>query len=245
MAKSVLFGATSAIGIEVAKLMAGQGDELFLVARDPQKLQAVERDLRARGAQVKGSRAIDLRQTEHHLTLFREIQSALGGIDHALIAYGTLSNQKACEQDFTLAAHEIQTNFVSCVSLLTNLANQMEQKRHGVIAVISSVAGDRGRQSNYIYGASKGALSIFLQGLRNRLFQAGVSVLTIKPGFVDTPMTSHLKKNFLFAQPETVALGIVRGMERKKDVIYVPGFWWWVMFIIRSVPEALFKRLKL
>lgn len=245
MAKTVLFGATSAIAIEVAKLLAKKGDEIFLVARDPQKLQAVEQDLRARGAHVKGSRACDLSQTELHATLFQEIQSGLGEIDQALIAYGTLSNQKACEQDFSLAEQEIRANFVSAVSLLTPLANQMEQRRQGVIAVISSVAGDRGRQSNYIYGASKGALSIFLQGLRNRLFQAGVTVLTIKPGFVDTPMTSHLKKNLLFAQPETVAQAIVRGIEKRRDVIYVPGFWCWVMFVIRSVPEAVFKRLKL
>jgi short-subunit dehydrogenase len=115
--------------------------------------------------------------------------------------------------------------------------------RQGTLAVISSVAGDRGRRSNYVYGASKGALSIFLDGVRSRLDRAGVQVLTIKPGFVATPMTSHLEQGPLFAQPAQVAKGIVKAVERRRDVVYLPAFWAVIMLVIRLVPRPLFKKL--
>jgi short-subunit dehydrogenase len=156
-----------------------------------------------------------------------------------------LGDQKACEQDFSLAEKEIRTNFLSCVSLLTLISNEMEKEKAGTIAVISSVAGDRGRQSNYIYGSAKGALNLFLQGLRNRMYPLGVRVLTIKPGFVDTPMTAAFKKNILFAKPDQIARGIVKAIDRKKDVVYLPFFWWGIMAIIKAIPEWIFKRLKL
>ena len=144
-----------------------------------------------------------------------------------------------------MATKEFDTNFISVVSLLTQLANHFSAKKSGTIAVISSVAGDRGRQSNYIYGAAKGALSVLLQGLRNRLYSDNVHVLTIKPGFVDTPMTSEIKKNFLFVKPEYVAAAIKSAVEKKKDVIYVPWFWRYIMLIIKLIPEFIFKRLSL
>ena len=140
---------------------------------------------------------------------------------------------------------EFQINLVSVVSLLTLLANYFEKQGKGCIAVISSVAGDRGRQSNYIYGAAKGGLTIFLQGLRNRLSKAGVCVLTIKPGFVITPMTENFKKGFLWAQPQQVAKAIVSAIRRRKNVIYVPWFWRWIMLVIRNIPENVFKRMSL
>ena len=129
--------------------------------------------------------------------------------------------------------------------MLTLLANQCETQQHGCLAVISSVAGERGRQSNYIYGAAKGGLNLFLQGLRNRLTQAGVTVITIKPGFVDTPMTTAFPKNALFASAETVGAGVYRAIMKKKDIAYVPSFWRWIMLIIRLIPERVFKRLAL
>ena len=140
---------------------------------------------------------------------------------------------------------ELETNFVSVVSLLTYMANYFSAKKSGTIAVISSVAGDRGRQSNYVYGAAKGALTLVLQGLRNRLFSDGVQVLTIKPGFVDTPMTADIKKNFLFVKPKLVAEQIVIAVKKKKDVVYVPWFWRYIMLIIKIIPEFIFKRLSL
>src|SRR5690606_18496324 len=136
-----------------------------------------------------------------HAALVQEADAALGGIDLALLAHGVLGDQRVCETDFEAAKALLHTNFVSPASLLTHLANLLEPRGTGVLIVISSVAGDRGRQSNYVYGASKGGLSVWLQGLRNRLAPHGVRVLTVKPGFVDSPMTSHLPKNRLFAQP--------------------------------------------
>jgi len=144
-----------------------------------------------------------------------------------------------------VAMMELQTNFTTVVSLLTLLANLFERQGRGSIAVISSVAGDRGRQSNYVYGAAKGALTIYLQGLRNRLAKANVHVLTIKPGFVDTPMTRDFKKGLLWVGPDVIARGIVKAIDKRKDVAYLPFFWRYIMFIIKIIPERIFKRLSL
>jgi short-subunit dehydrogenase len=163
----------------------------------------------------------------------------------ALIAHGTLPDQKACEASVELLQQEIDNNGLSVVALCTRLANLMEPRGQGTIAVISSVAGDRGRQSNYVYGAAKGMVTRFLQGLRNRLARKGVQVLTIKPGFVDTPMTAAFPKGLLWAKPESVAQGIVAAVDRKKDVVYLPGFWCLIMMIIRHIPEFIFKKLSL
>ena len=131
------------------------------------------------------------------------------------------------------------------VSFLTPVANYFEKLQKGTIAVGSSVAGDRGRQSNYLYGTAKGAKTIFLQGLRNRLTKSGVQVLTIKPGFVDTPMTAHIEKGPLFVDPEVIAQGIMKAIKNKRDVVYLPFFWRWIMLIIKLIPEKIFKRLSL
>ncbi len=245
MRRILIVGATSAIAQEVSKRFASAGDSLFLVARDGRKLDSVAQDLRVRGARKVACAALDVNDFEKHEPLIQEANEALDGLDGVLIAHGTLPDQKACEADYKVAERELNTNFLSVVSLLTPIANRFEAQRGGFIAVISSVAGDRGRQSNYLYGTAKGATSLFLQGLRNRLHPAGVSVITIKPGFVDTPMTKDIGKNALFAQPEQVAAGIVKAVEQKREVVYLPSFWRMVMLLIRAVPEPLFKRLKL
>jgi len=245
MSKILILGATSAIAMEFAKILAENKNELFLVARNEEKTRAISQDLQVRGAVITGTLVKDLSDISQHPQLLREVNEKMGAIDIALIAHGTLGDQKACEQDFQRALKEIETNFLSVASLASELANQMEKNKTGCIAVISSVAGDRGRQSNYIYGSAKGGLNIFLQGLRNRMFFSGVQVLTIKPGFVDTPMTAHLPKNALFASPSKVARGIVRAIDQKKDVVYLPKFWCWILAVIKSIPESLFKRLKL
>ena len=245
MKKIAILGATSAMAHETAKLMAGDGACLFLVARHQERLEAVAQDLRVRGAASVDTAVLDLNDVTEHQTLLKMILNTLGGIDILLIAYGTLGDQKACEGDYAKTLEELTTNFLSVVSFLTPLANYFESSGHGQIAVISSVAGDRGRQSNYVYGTAKGALNIFLQGLRNRLAPCGVTVTTIKPGFVDTPMTASLKKNFLFAKPEIVARAIYRGLQKEKDIIYVPGFWRWILLVIKLVPEKIFKHLKM
>ncbi len=243
MKKVLIFGATSAIAQETAKLFAHDGAELFLAARNEDKLKAVARDLEVRGARKVDFIVCDANDTEKHPEILKSARESLAGLDTVLIAHGTLPDQEACQKDFNLARDEIGTNFLSVVSLLAPIANFFEEQEHGVIAVISSVAGDRGRKSNYVYGAAKGGLSIFLQGLRNRLSNKGVTVTTIKPGFVDSPMTAHLKKGLLFAKTKVVAYGIYRAILKKRDVVYLPCFWRIIMLIIKLVPEKFFKKL--
>ncbi len=243
--KILILGATSSIAHETAKLFAGDGAEFFLVARDKEKLDVVAADLRVRGAQRTEEFPADLNHLELHQQLIDIVKSNLDDIDIALIAHGTLSNQDECQNDTTKLVNEFKTNCLSTLSLLTHLANYFEQRRKGCIAVISSVAGDRGRQSNYVYGAAKGSVTLFLQGLRNRLAPLGVSVVTIKPGFVDTPMTAHLNKNGLFASPSTIGNQIYNAILKNKNVVYTPGFWWPIMTIIKLIPETIFKKLKL
>lgn len=202
-------------------------------------------DLRVRGAATVGCYTLDCCEVAAHPAMLDAAIAALGGIDVALIAHGSLPDQRACEASVDLTLREIDVNGVSVVALATLLGQRFAQQGSGTLAVISSVAGDRGRQSNYVYGAAKGMVSLFLQGLRNRLAKQGVHVLTIKPGFVDTPMTAALPKGALWAQPDAIARGIVGAIDRKYDEVYLPGFWWLVMTIIKHIPERLFKRLSL
>jgi decaprenylphospho-beta-D-erythro-pentofuranosid-2-ulose 2-reductase len=162
-----------------------------------------------------------------------------------LVAHGTLPDQALCQRDVNLTLHELSTNFLSVVSLLTLFGNYFEENRRGCLAVISSVAGDRGRQSNYIYGSAKAAVTVFLQGLRNRLFKAGVTVITVKPGFVDTPMTARLPKNFLYADPAVVGQRIFKAIIKGQEVVYVPWFWRWIMMLVKFIPERFFKQMRL
>ena len=245
MKKILIIGATSAIAQAFARDCGAVDHQLFLVARNLEKLQILADDLKARGIKVAGVLGVDLNVFDRHESIISTATESLQGLDVVLIAHGSLAEQKAAESDFRSAELEFRTNFLSVASLLTPIAAYLEKQRHGVIAVISSVAGDRGRQSNYIYGSAKAGLSTYLAGLRNRLHPKGVSVVTIKPGFVDTPMTASIKKVFLFASPEKVARDIVHAIEKKKCVIYTPWFWFWIMLVIKSIPETIFRRLKL
>jgi len=246
MSKIMIFGATSAIAQATARIMAARGDALILVGRSEEKLKAVADDLLVRGAERVDFTAMDANETARHEPLIGTVYEMLGGLDTVLIAHGVLPDQDACQKDYSEAEASLQTNFMSVVSLLTPIANRFEEQKHGCIAVISSVAGDRGRQSNYVYGTAKAAVSTFLSGLRNRLCKAGVAVVTIKPGFVDTPMTAAFeKKGFLWASPEAIAKGIVKAIDKRKDVVYLPFFWRWIMLIIRCIPERIFKKLGL
>ncbi len=245
----LILGATSAIAEQTARLLVAQGAHVYCVGRNPEKLQLMMDDLKVRagsGQSIDGQ-AADLNEMDRHESLIEAAQTALGNLDAVLIAHGTLPDQKACEKEAEQALKEIQINALSVISLLTLLANQFEARQQGgVLAVISSVAGDRGRQSNYVYGAAKGMVSLFMQGLRNRLSRSKISVVTIKPGFVDTPMTDGFEKSGpLWAKPEVIAKGIVLAMQKGKDEVYLPGFWWGIMLIIRHIPERLFKRLSL
>ena len=246
MSKNILIiGATSAIARATARIYAQAGNHLFLVARNEVQLERNGADLQVRGAASVHTQALDLNQFEQHLPLIDKAFDALGHIDIVLIAHGTLPDQVECNASVEKTLAEFNTNALSVISLLTHLANRMEQQRSGTIAVISSVAGDRDRQSNYINGAAEGMVTIFMQGLRNRLFKSGVHVLTIKPGFVDTPMTKEFKKGLLWAKPEGIAKGIIKAINKGKNEVYLPRFWSLIMWIIRSIPEVIFKRLSL
>ncbi|MBV8438777.1 MAG: SDR family oxidoreductase [Silvibacterium sp.] len=236
-------GATSAIAEATLRLFANRGASFYLVARNPEKLAAVAADLKTRGASSVATQVMDLDDTTAHPAMLAAAAESLGSIELALLAHGVLGDQEQAEKSYLAAEAVLGTNFLAPVSLITWLANYFEESHQGTLAVISSVAGDRGRKSNYVYGASKGALTIFLDGVRNRIDRAGVHVLTIKPGFVATPMTAHLPQGPLFAQPAKVAAGILSAIEKRRDVVYVPAFWAVIMLIIRMIPRSIFKKL--
>ena len=243
--KILVLGATSGIAEATCRIWASQGASLFLVARNAEKLAAVASDLRTRGASFVETAVADLDDTEQHPALLAHAVNSLTGLDVAYLAHGVLGDQSHAEQDFNTAAHIIHTNLLAPISLLTWLANFFVQRRAGTIAVLSSVAGDRGRKSNYVYGSSKAGLTAFLDGLRNRVDRQGVTVLTIKPGPVKTAMTMGMKGSEKFADPDKVAQTIVDAIHARKDVLYVPGIWKIIMFVIRHIPESVFKKLNL
>lgn len=246
MQRILLVGANSAIAEACARLWAGRGDRLFLVARDAGRLETLRADLEVRApGSVLGVASLDVNDHAAHERVVGAAWAALDGIDVALLAHGTLPDQAACEADAALARREFDTNATATIALLTVLAQRLQDRRGATIAAISSVAGDRGRASNYLYGAAKAAVSAFLSGLRQRLTPAGVNVLTIKPGFVDTPMTREFRKGALWAKPDAVARGILGAVDKRRGVAYLPFFWWGVMTIIKHIPEFVFRRVKL
>jgi len=243
--KILVLGATSGIAEATCRIWAAQGASLFLVARNPAKLAAVAADLKTRGASYIDTAVADLDDTDKHAELLAHAVNSLTGMDIAYLAHGILGDQTEAEQDFNTAAQIIHTNFMAPVSLLTWLANFCVQRHAGTLAVISSVAGDRGRKSNYLYGSSKAGLSAFLGGLRNRVDREGVTVLTIKPGPTKTAMTAGMPKSEKFANVDSVAESIVTAIDKRKDMLYVPFQWQPIMFIIRNIPERVFKKLDL
>ncbi|MFZ4551227.1 MAG: SDR family oxidoreductase [Aquabacterium sp.] len=245
MRKILIIGATSAMAEACARLWAQRGDKLFLAARNAAQLQSVADDLKARGASHVGTKIFDANAFELHAALLADATTAMGGLDTVLIAHGTLSDQERAQHDVGYALQEIQTNGTSVVSLMTLAGEQLAQQGHGAIAVISSVAGDRGRQSNYVYGSAKALVSAFASGLRQRLVKRGVHVITIKPGFVDTPMTASFKKGALWAKPDQVARDISRAIDKGRNVVYTPRFWRYIMLIIKHIPERVFVKISL
>ena len=244
MKKVLIVGAASAIAEATAREFAAEGAALFLVARSAARLDAIAADLRVRGAKAVESLVMDVRATERHANMLAQAEQFLGGLDGALIAHGTLPDQAACQADAALALEAFAVNASSVISLASHIANSLEVRQAGCLAVISSVAGDRGRASNYVYGAAKAAVSTFCAGLAVRMHQHGVRVLTIKPGFVDTPMTASFKKGALWASPQAVGKSVHRAMLAKNGVVYVPGFWRFIMLVIGHIPEFVFLKLK-
>jgi decaprenylphospho-beta-D-erythro-pentofuranosid-2-ulose 2-reductase len=241
----LIIGATSAIAGETAKEYAKDGARLFLTGRDAARLASVRDDLLIRGAAQVETAELDITQIAGHGEVIESAAASLGGLDVALIAHGTLPDQALCQERVSDTLEAMQVNFTATIALLTLLANYFEAQRKGCIAVITSVAGDRGRQSNYVYGAAKGGVDVFLQGLRNRLFQSGVAVVTIKPGFVDTPMTAGVRKNPLFTSARRAGHSIHRAIEGRRNVVYIPWFWRPIMMLVKWLPESIFQRLHL
>jgi decaprenylphospho-beta-D-erythro-pentofuranosid-2-ulose 2-reductase len=242
--KILIIGATSAIAEATTRIWAQRGYTLFLVARNQERLNVLTKDLKLRGAHEVYDYLMDVNNFAHHLPMLDEVFRIFGNIDIVLIAHGTLSNQKECEHSVELSMQEIKTNALSVIALLTHLANYFENQAFGLIAVISSVAGDRGRANNYLYGSAKAMVTTFTSGLRQRLYRSNVAVLTIKPGLIDTPMTANFKKGLLWAKPAYVAKNIVRAIDQCKDELYTPGFWLAVMAVIKVIPHQIFKKIE-
>lgn len=245
MKKILIIGASSAIAQATARIWAKQQAAFYLVGRDTTKLERIAQDLLVRGASKVKICAVDFMDIAQNRSVIEDACGSLGNLDITLLAYGSLTDQLRAEQDNQYAVEETTLNFSTAVSFLTLVVSRMEIQGQGAIAVIGSVAGDRGRASNYVYGSAKAGLAAFTQGLRQRLSKSKVQVLLIKPGFVDTPMTQEFKKGFLWASPDQVAKDICKAVEKKKNVLYTPWFWGWIMLIIQHIPESIFKRLKL
>lgn len=244
----LVLGATSGIAEASIRLWAARGESLFLVARNGERLAAVAADARTRGASFVEMAVANLDNTATHPELLAHAINVLGGLDVAYLALGVLGDQTRAERQFAEAGQILHTNLVAPASLLTWLANYCAQRHAGTLAVLSSVAGDRGRKSNYIYGSSKAGLTAFVDGLRNRVDREGVRVLTIKPGPVKTAMTEGMKGESKFADVNKVAATIVKAIDRGpkgSDVLYVPGIWRYIMTAVRAIPERKFKTMDL
>lgn len=244
MQNILILGATSSIARSIATIFAARGDQLYLASRDTEELARITNDLKIRYNVPVHYSKFDAEDSSTHLDFWQNTLKTMQHIDGVIVAFGYLGNADALHNT-TMATQIIQNNFAGAVSILNHCANYFEAQKHGFIIGLSSVAGDRGRQSNYIYGAAKAALATYLQGLRNRLYPAGIQVITIKLGFVDTAMTYGLPGLFLVASPEKAAQKIIKTIGSKQDIAYIPGFWRYIMLIIKTIPEGIFKRLKI
>ena len=246
MASVLILGATSGIARAVAAEFARNKWSLILAGRDRSELEATAADLAIRFEIRTCVCVFDVLDFDTHAATLSSCLSEAGDdLAGAVLAIGYLGDEHLAQNDFAEARRILDTNLTGCVSVLNILARHFEARGSGFICALSSVAGDRGRQSNYHYGAAKAGLSTYLQGLRNQLYRRGVQVTTIKPGFVDTGMTFGRSGMFLVASPEYVAQRIFKAIQARRDVVYIPWFWRDIMWAIRNVPEWLFKRVRL
>jgi len=236
----LIVGATSAIAGHIAREYAQRGAELFLVARDPTRLRQLAEEL---SSAVRGTSSGDFSQLEANEAHVSAAIAALGAIDVGVIAHGWLPDQLETESSLDTALQTLSANFTSAVSFLIPLANHLEAQRAGHIAVLTSVAGDRGRPRNYTYGSAKSATTTYLEGMRSRLYHTGVSVHELRLGPVDTPMTIDHPKTALFGKAPEVAHDIVRAIERDQALAYLPRYWRPIMFLVRWLPEPIFQRI--
>ncbi len=241
----LILGATSPVARVVADEYAQRGHFLVLAARDVDEAHRLAADLRVRHQVEAIALAFDARDTDGHPALIDAVEEAAGPIDAALLAFGYMGVQEVSEHELEEARKVIEVNYTGAASLSEALANRMVERGRGAIVGLASVAGDRGRATNYVYGSAKGAFALYLQGLRNRVAGDGVQVLTVKLGFVDTRMTFGMETPLPVASPEAAGKAIVNAQERGADVIYYPRFWRGVMAVIRAIPERVFKGLSI
>jgi decaprenylphospho-beta-D-erythro-pentofuranosid-2-ulose 2-reductase len=243
--KVLVLGATSALARACTRLWAARGEELYLVARDAAKLAAVVDDLRLRYPAARiHAETQDLAIEAGHAAIIDRARAALGGMDRVFLCFGVLGRETESQVSYAAAKTVLSVNFLAHASLALEGARALEASASGTLVVVTSVAGERGRGSNFVYGSSKAGLIAFVSGLRARLFSRGVHVMDVRPGLMDTPMTAAFKKGLLWSSPERAARCLDRGLRRRANVVYTPGFWRYVMFVIRCMPELVFKRLK-
>jgi decaprenylphospho-beta-D-erythro-pentofuranosid-2-ulose 2-reductase len=240
----LIIGASSSVAKNCARIWANDKNNFFLIGRNNEKLYSLASDLRVRGSKNVYTQAIKFNEISEYKNFLEEPKKKFQSIDIVLIAHGSLGDQNESEKNLELMLNEINVNAISTISILSILANYFEEKKEGTIVVISSIAGDKGRASNYIYGSAKAMVTTFVSGLRQRLSNKNVSLITIKLGIVDTPMTSKLKKNFLWSSSYSVAKKIVNAVSNNKEEVYVPGFWRIIILIIKLIPNKIFKKMR-
>lgn len=245
MPNLLIIGANSAIAEHYARLEAKHGSRMALLGRSRLKLDALRQDLRVRGCTDSISITLDVNDFDTHGAALEQARDFLGEIDVILIAHGVLPIQSECESDPKTLRAMLETNAISTISLMMQGAVLLRAQQSGTLAVVSSVAGDRGRASNFAYGSAKAAVSSFASGLRQSMHQHNVNILTINPGFVDTPMTHEFRKSALWSKPDVIAKGIQASIRRKRGVVYLPWFWRPIMSVIRHIPEFVFRRIRL
>jgi decaprenylphospho-beta-D-erythro-pentofuranosid-2-ulose 2-reductase len=239
----LILGATSDIGYAIARRFAKDKYDIQLAARNLEQLAPMQSDLQIRYEVNCSIHSFDALRFETHQAFYDQLPSKPEVVIYVI---GYMNENEKVIKEWNESLKTIQTNYTAAVSILNLVACDFRSRKKGVIVGISSVAGNRGRQSNYIYGSAKAAFTAYLSGLRNDLYHHGVHVMTVLPGFVNTKMTEHLKlPGILTAQPDEVGNAVYKGVKRKKNVIYVKWFWKWIMLIITSIPESFFKKRKL
>lgn len=242
----IVLGSTSPIARATAEAFARNGWGILLAARDREENEAIVADLRIRGNAEVRTIPFDALDFAGHAAFVEKCSEILGeGLEGVVLCFGTMPPQAQAEKDWSAAREIIDGNYSAAVSILEKFAALMEARKRGWICGVSSVAGERGRMSNYIYGSSKAAVSAYLDGLRNRLWHSGVHVLSVKPGPIDTPMTFGMEKLPFLAQPGPAGNSIYKAILKRKNTLYVPGIWGIIMPVIKAIPEFQFKKMKM
>jgi len=238
----VILGATSSMARAFARRVSETGDSVVLAGRDMADLQATASDCALRGAPLAKAMMFDARKPDSFQAIL-DVMADQDGVLNAAVFVGSMPEQATIDADSSLIDGVIQDSFTGPATFLQSLAPMMEARDSGTVIGVGSVAGDRGRIGNYVYGAAKAGFHTYLSGLRNRLNRSGGHVMTVKPGFVDTSMTWGLEGMFLVASPDEIAQSLLKGAKKKTNVLYTPFFWRYIMRIIKSIPEPLFKKL--